>query len=381
MSRSRSISRTAAVFHKESLHILRDPRSLLMALAVPLVMLLLFGYALTLDVDRLPTLIYDQDGTPESRALIQRLAGSRYFQILGNVNGYDAIEREIDHNRCLLAVVIPPRFGREIQRGRQPEVQFLFDGSDSNTASIALGYAESVVGAHARALREEFFNRRGGGKFKVPVETRLRVWYNSGLESRNYIVPGLIAVILMIIAALLTSLTIAREWEMGSMEQLLSTPLRPHEIVLGKMAAYFVLGLTDMLVAIAVGVCLFGVPLRGNFLLVLGAGCMFLMGALFWGILLSAMAKTQLLAFQLGMVTSFLPAFLLSGFVYAIENMPVAIQVITYVFPSRYFITILKGIFLKGVGMEVLWIEAVFLVVYATVVFLAATRMLKPKIA
>jgi len=348
---------------------------------VPLLMLLLFGYALTLDVDRIPTLIYDQDGTPESRALIHRLSGSRYFQILGYVNGYDDIEREIDHNRCLLAVVIPARFGREIQRGRQPEAQFLFDGSDSNTASIALGYAESVVGVHARVLREEFFNRRGGGKFKMPVEPRLRVWYNSGLESRNYIVPGLIAVILMIIAALLTSLTIAREWEMGSMEQLLSTPLRPHEIVLGKMAAYFTLGLTDMLVAIGVGVFLFGVPFRGNFLLVIGAGCVFLMGALFWGILLSAMAKTQLLAFQLGMVTSFLPAFLLSGFVYAIENMPVVIQVITYVFPSRYFITILKGIFLKGVGLDVLWMEAAFLVVYGTVVFLAATRKLKPKIA
>ena len=381
MSRSRSISRTTAVFRKELLHIVRDPRSLLMALAVPLLMLLLFGYALTLDVDRIPTLIYDQDGTPESRALIHRLSGSRYFQILGYVNGYDAIEREIDHNRCLLAVVIPARFGREIQRGRQPEAQFLFDGSDSNTASIALGYAESVVGVHARVLREEFFNRRGGGKFKMPVEPRLRVWYNSGLESRNYIVPGLIAVILMIIAALLTSLTIAREWEMGSMEQLLSTPLRPHEIVLGKMAAYFTLGLTDMLVAIGVGVFLFGVPFRGNFLLVIGAGCVFLMGALFWGILLSAMAKTQLLAFQLGMVTSFLPAFLLSGFVYAIENMPVVIQVITYVFPSRYFITILKGIFLKGVGLDVLWMEAAFLVVYGTVVFLAATRKLKPKIA
>jgi len=381
MSRGRSFSRTVAVARKEALHILRDPRSLTMALAVPLVMLLLFGYALTLDVDRIPTLVYDQDRTPESRELIQHLAGSRYFTILGYVDAYEAIEREIDRSRCLLAVVIPPRFGRDIQRGRQPEVQFLFDGSDSNTASIAVGYAESVVGTYARELRDEFFNRKGGGEFKAPVEARLRVWYNSELQSRNYIVPGLISVILMIIAALLTSLTIAREWEMGSMEQLLSTPLRPYEIVLGKMSAYFALGLIDMLVAIGVGVHLFGVPLRGNPLLLLVTGCVFLMGALFWGILLSAIARTQLLAYQLGMITSFLPAFLLSGFVYAIENMPVVIQAISYIFPSRYFITILKGIFLKGVGMEVLWIEVAFLLVYGTIVFVAATRKLKPKIA
>jgi ABC-2 type transport system permease protein len=191
----------------------------------------------------------------------------------------------------------------------------------------------------------------------------------------------LIAVILMIIAAMLTSLTIAREWESGSMEQLLSTPVRAHEIVLGKMAAYFVLGMVNMLVTIGVGVFLFGVPLRGNPLLVLVSSCIFLMGALFWGIFLSAVAKTQLMAYQMGMLTSFLPAFLLSGFVYAIGNMPIVIQVVTYMFPSRYFVTILKGLFLKGVGLDVLWVELTLLVVYAGVIFLAATRKLKQKIA
>jgi ABC-2 type transport system permease protein len=194
-------------------------------------------------------------------------------------------------------------------------------------------------------------------------------------------VPGLIAVILMIIAAMLTSLTVAREWETGTMEQLLSTPVRAHEIVLGKMIAYFVLGITDTLVALGVGVFLFGVPLRGNPLLVLFSTSIFMMGALFCGIWVSASNRTQLQAYQLGMLLSFLPAFLLSGFVYSLENMPVVIQILSYLFPARYIVTILKAIFLKGVGLEVVWLELVFLALYGTVFFLAATRKLKAKLA
>ncbi len=377
----RSLERTAAVARKEALHILRDPRSLIMALAVPLLMLLLFGYALTLDVDRIPTLILDRDRTPQSRELIERFAGSRYFTILGEVQNYGEIEQRIDRDQCLLAVVIPADYSRNLLMNKEAEVQLIFDGSDSNTASIALGYADALTQSYAMELRQQAFNRRAGGRLDPPVETRLRVWYNSELKSRNYIVPGLIAVILMIIAALLTSLTIAREWEMGTMEQLLSTPLRAHELVLGKMAAYFALGLADMLIAMGVGVLVFGVPLRGSPLLVLVTSCVFLVGALFWGIFLSAIARGQLLAFQLGMITSFLPAFLLSGFVFAIENMPVVVQAVTYIFPSRYFITALKGVFLKGVGMDVLWLEFGLLAVYAAVIFLLATRKLAGKLA
>jgi len=359
----------------------RDVRSLIMALAVPLMMLLLFGYALTLDVDRVPTLIYDSDQTPESRDLIERFRGSRYFEIVGFVNEYRTIEKEIDRGRVLLSVVIPTNFSRDLLAGRETEVQLLLDGSDSNTASIARGYAEGVLQTYALEVRSHALNRKGGGRLNAPVEARLRVWYNNELKSKNYIVPGLIAVILMIIAALLTSLTIAREWEMGTMEQLLSTPVRPAELVLGKMVAYFSLGLIDMLISIGVGVLLFDVPLRGNPLFLFFTGCVFLFGALCWGILLSALARSQLLAYQMGVVTSFLPAFLLSGFIYAIENMPAVIQVVTYIFPARYFVSILKGIFLKGIGVEILWAEVGFLLVYAAIVFGLATRRLKQKLA
>lgn len=373
--------RIAAVTRKELLHIVRDPRSLAMALAVPVVMLLLFGVALTLDVDRIPTLVYDADRSPESRELIARFDGSRFFDVTGYTVLYEEIERRIDAGEVLMGLVIPPDYSRQLLAGRRARVQILLDGSDSNTASIALGYVNALLGAYELDIRAEAQRRRLGRVVKPPAEARLRVWYNTELKSKNYIVPGLIAVILMIIAALLTSLTIAREWETGTMEQLLSTPLRPAEIVLGKMLAYFGVGAADTLTAILAGVLIFGVPFRGS-LLLLGAACgIFLVGALFWGILISAVARSQLLAYQMGMITSFLPAFLLSGFVFAIETMPRPIQGITHIVPARYFITILRGTFLKGVGLEVLAPDLAFLLAYGALVFLVATRKMRQKVA
>ena len=376
-----SYRRTRAILIKELHHIVRDARSLTMALAVPVMMLVLFGFALSLDVDRIPTLVYDQDGTPVSRELIRQFQGSHYFEMLGFVDHYDAIERGIDRNQILMGLVIPRDYSKNLRTGRTAAVQILLDGSDSNTAGIALGYVDSVIQTYSLALRTDAQNRKGGGAGLPPVDARMRVWYNSSLESKNYVVPGLMAVILMIIAALLTSLTIAREREMGTMEQVLSTPLRPAEMVLGKMLAYFVVGLTDAAVTVLVGILVFQVPFRGSFLMLGLSTCLFLCGALFWGIFVSAAAQTQLQAYQMGLLSSFLPAFLLSGFVYAIETMPTVVQVITHVVPARYFVTILKGVFLKGVGIEVLWSELGFLALYATIVFLAATRKLNQKMA
>jgi ABC-2 type transport system permease protein len=376
-----NLRRTRAVARKEFLHILRDARSLAMALALPLLMILLFGYALTLDVDRIPALIYDSDRTPESRELISRFQGSRYFHILGSANGYPIIERKINSDECMLGIVIPQNYARDLLSGGSPQIQLLFDGSDSNTASIALGYATGIVQPYAAELRMRARGAPKGSLAQPPVDASLRVLYNSQLKSKNYIVPGLIALILMIIGALLTSLTLAREWEMGTMEQLLSTPLRPAEVALGKMSAYFALGVIDMLLTIIVGVGVFQVPQRGNYIFLVATGCLFLIGALFWGILISALSRSQLIAYQIAMLTSFLPAFLLSGFVFAVENMPIPVQVVTYAFPTRYFVTILKSIFLRGVGMEVLSLEVGLLAAYAVLVFLAVTRRLKQKAA
>jgi ABC-2 type transport system permease protein len=377
-----NFKRTQAVTRKEFLHILRDPRSLVMALALPLLMILLFGYALTLDVDRIPTMVLDRDNSPESRALIARFQGSRYFSVTGDVADYRSIEQKINQDECMLGIVIPSDYARDVKSGGTPQVQLLFDGSDSNTASIALGYANAIVQAFAAEMRTQAQNRMGRSFPEPPVEPRLRIWYNSQLKSKNYIVPGLIALILMIIGALLTSLTLAREWEMGTMEQVLSTPLRPAEIALGKMSAYFILGLLDMFMTILVGVGIFQVPQRGSYIFLILTGSLFLIGALFWGILVSSISRSQLVAYQVAMLTSFLPAFLLSGFVFAIENMPpVPIQAITYLFPTRYFVTILKGIFLRGVGVKVLYFEVLMLAAYAVLVFAVAVRRLRQKVA
>jgi ABC-2 type transport system permease protein len=373
--------RFKAIFRKEGLHILRDPLSLCAALAVPVAMLLLFGYALTLDVDRIPTVVYDQDQTPQSRDLIERFRGSRYFTIIEQEGGYQAINDCINRSAALLGLVIPSDFSRKIQRNEEAPVQLLFDGADSNTASIALGYAQSLTLAYSVELRENLFRRSGMGELKMPIDARIRVLYNNELKSKNFIVPGLIAVILMIISALLTSLTVAREWETGTMEQLLSTPVRPAELLLGKLCAYFVLGLADLALSLIIGLGVFQVPLRGNVLLLILASGLFLFGALCWGIFLSTVARSQQLAFQLGILSSFLPAFLLSGFIFSIENMPFVIQQITRIVPARYFVTILQGIFLKGTGLKVLWGDVLFLAIYAGLVFLLASRKLRQKVA
>jgi ABC-2 type transport system permease protein len=376
-----SYRRLRAVFVKELHHITRDALSLAMALAVPVMMLVLFGYALSLDVDRIPALFYDQSQTAASRDLVRQFQASRYFDVIGFVGDYDAIERGIDAGKALMGVVIPRGYSKNAGSGRDAPVQILLDGSDSNTASIALGYAGSVTQAYSLELRTQMQNRRAGGRAALPVEAQTRVWYNSSLESKNYVVPGLIAVILQIIAALLTSLTIAREWEMGTMEQILSTPLRPAEMVLGKMFAYFVVGIIDSAIAVSVGVFVFQVPFRGSLPLLGFSTCIFLFGALFWGIFISAATRSQLQAYQMGLLSSFLPAFLLSGFIYSIETMPKPIQAITYLVPSRYFVTILKDVFLKGAGLRVWGAELGFLAIYAALVFLFATRKLNQKVA
>ena len=326
-----SFRRTRAMFVKELHHITRDSRSLGLALAMPVMMLLLYGYALSLDVDHIPALVYDQDGTSASRDLVRQFKGSRYFDIRGFANGYPQIERGINFSTILIGIVIPRNFGQDLESGHGAEVQLLVDGSDSNTASIAIGYAESIVQLYSARVRV----RNVAPPPPPVVDARMRVWYNSSLESKNYVVPGLIAVILMILAGQLTSLTIAREWEMGTMEQLLSTPLRPVEMLLGKMAAYFVVGLVDSAIALIVGVTVFSVPFRGSILLLTISTCLFLFDVLCWGIFISAGCRTQVEAYQMGILSTFLPGFLMSGFVFAIDTMPKAIQVLSVIVPAR----------------------------------------------
>jgi ABC-2 type transport system permease protein len=370
-----------AVARKEGIHIIRDWRSLVMGIAIPILLLILFGYALTLDVDEVPLAVWDQSGTQASRDFISRFEGSPYFALRRFVRTYAEVERAIDAGETSVALVIPVDFAMNVESGRATRVQAVVDGSDSNTATIVLGYLETVVQTHNQELASEQASRTSGQIVKAPLDLRPRVWFNTDMESKNYIIPGLIAVIMMVIAAMLTSLTMAREWETGTMEQVISTPLKGSELILGKLLPYFGIGMLDMLVAVLMGEFLFQVPLRGDVALLFGMAAVFLAGALSLGMLISIVTKTQLLASQLAMVVTFLPAFLLSGFMYDISNMPKAIQAITHVVPARYFVSLLKGLYLKGIGLKLLVSEAGLLAVFGLLVFLVSNLTFKKKMA
>jgi ABC-2 type transport system permease protein len=372
------LRRVTAVARKEFLHVLRDMRSLGAAIAIPLMMLVLFGYALTLDVDHVPLLVWDQSGTQASRDFTGLFTGSRYFSLRGQVDNYRDIEQAIDEGRAMAALVIPRDFAERVTTNRRERVQLLVDASDSNTATIALGYATSIVQTYAQGVALHEIYRSGGRVVEMPLDVRPRVWFNADMQSKNFIVPGLIAVIMMVIAAMLTSLTIAGEWERGTMEQLISTPVTGPELVLGKLLPYFAIGMLDMAMAVLMGQFLFHIPFRGSLLLLVSVACLFLTGVLAMGILISIVAKNQLLASQLAMVLTFLPAFLLSGLMIPIHNMPAPIQWITHIVPARYFVTLLRGIYLKGVGLDVLGQETALLAAFgAVMVFLAIVKFKK----
>jgi ABC-2 type transport system permease protein len=338
-------------------------------------MLLMFGYALTLDVDRVPFVLWDQGRTPASREFAAQFTATRYFDFRGPVASYAEVERAIDSREALLALVLPPDFGARLAAGRPAAVQVIVDGSDSNTAGIVLGYAAGIATAYNQRLLVDTVRRRTGAAPVPALDLRARVWFNADLESRNFIVPGIMAVIMGLIAALLTSLTIAREWERGTMEQLCSTPVRRAELILGKLLPYTAIGLANMVIAVLLAVHLFHVPLRGSVPLLFAVGMVFVVGTLAQGILISTVARQQLLASQMAMISTFLPAFLLSGFAFAIANMPLPVQGITYLVPARYFVALVKGIFLRGVGLGTMWPDALFLVVFAVVVIGAAIRL------
>jgi ABC-2 type transport system permease protein len=375
-----NLRRLKAVAKKEFLHVLRDPRSLMMGIGMPMLLLFLFGYALTLDVDRVPLVVWDQAETAQSRDFISRFSGSRYFDLRQHASGYRTIEEAIDRREALIALVIPPDFDRRLSRGEPAAVQTILDGSDPTTATIALGYAEATAARFSRDVSLKQMQRSGIQPRVPSLELKPRVWFNTDMVSRNFIFPGLIAVVMMIMAAILTSLCMAREWETGTMEQLIATPVSPLELIFGKMAPYFCIGVLDLILCVCVGEFVFQVPLRGSLWLLSVLALLFLFGALSFGILLSIITKSQLLASQLAIVTTVLPAFMLSGFIFPIENMPLPIQTVTRLISARYFVFILRGIYLKDVGLAVLWPEVLFLGVFGTLVLTVAVLKFRKKI-
>jgi ABC-2 type transport system permease protein len=373
--------RVKAMARKELLHIVRDVRTLVLALVIPLLLLMLFGYALTLDVDRVPLVVWDQDETPGSRELVQAFSGSRYFVVASWARNYPEAEHAVDEREALAALVIPRGFAGRVASGVDASAQFIVDGSDSNTASIAVGYAESVIGAFSQKVALEALQRSGAREMRPAVEFRPRVWFNADMESRNFIIPGLIAVIMMLLSALLTSMTVSREWERGTMEQLVSTPVKPAELVIGKLLPYLGIGVIDVLVVVLVGEFAFRVPLRGNVLLLFASASVFLVGAQSIGITVSVFTRNQVLSNQLSMLLTYVPSLLLSGFTFSVDNMPAVLQVISKFIPATYFIRVLRGVYLKGVGLDVLAVESLVLVAFAIVPLAIAVAGFRKKIA
>jgi ABC-2 type transport system permease protein len=366
--------RLFAISRKETIQLRRDPRSLALAFLLPLALILFFGYAISFDVKNIEMGVLDQSGTGDARRLVQAFVSSGYFTVTERLERPAEADAALGAGRVRLVLVIPPEFSRDLAAGRA-ELQLLLDGGDANTATIAQNYAEAIVQGYAAEVQVR------ARRAILPVEARARVWYNETLESRNMIVPGLIAVIMSIIAALLTALTIAREWERGTMEQLAATPVQRLEVVIGKLLPYVGIGLFDVALAIGAGLLIFRVPFRGDVALLAGLTLLFLIGALGLGMFISAAVKSQVLATQVAIITTYLPALLLSGFIFAIATMPLPLRHLTYVIPARYYVTVTKGIFLKGVGPAVLWADALAMVLFATAGLALAIRAFRKELA
>ena len=378
-----SATRLLAMARKEWIQLRRDPRSMILAFALPLFLLLFFGYAITWDVEDIELAVLDRDRSAASRDLVDALVASGYFRVVAHPVDPAAGEALLVAGDVTAFLTIPAGFTEELRasgasaRAASPSLQLLLDGSDANTATIALNYADAIVARWAA----DALPPPPGGRPGPPLTVEPRIWYNPTLASRNMIVPGLVAVIMSIIAALLTALTIAREWERGTMEQLASTPVTRLEVVIGKLLPYVGIGLFDVAVTVVAGMLVFGTPLNGSVLLLALLTLLFLVGALGVGMFISAAVKSQVLATQYAMVATYLPAVLLSGFLFDIASMPPVLRAVTYLVPARYYVTVTRGIFLKGVGVEALWPQALFMAAFATLGLGLATVMFRKELA
>jgi ABC-2 type transport system permease protein len=369
-----SLTRLLAIARKEVVQILRDARSLIIVVLMPAVLVMLFGYGVSLDLKGLPVYVLDQDGSQQSQDLLKHFQESEYFHIARVVSGYAELTRAIDDGHAKMGIVVPWDFSQRLRDGRPVQIQALVDGSDDNTANVLIGYSEAVVQGYSAQMQINWLRERGVSIQPAALNVETRTWYNEDLESSAFIIPGVLALVMSVIGAFLTSLTIAREWERGTMEQLISTPVTAMEIMLGKLAPYFVLGMLDTIISALVAIYWFQVPFRGSWVTLMIASAMFMVVVLSLGFYISVLAKSQFAASQIALLITFLPAFLLSGFLFSIEQMPIALQWITRILPARYYVSVLKNIFLKGTSMPMLYADLIPLVVFALVLAMVATH-------
>lgn len=370
-----SIRRIKAISYKEFIHLFRDIRSLMVIILVPVILLVLFGYALKLDVENVSIGVLDFSNSERSKEYIAGFDATSAFNVNYHLSNYEEAEYLLDTNKIKMILVIKSDFDKELNTNYNTKIQAIIDGSDITTASSIMNYVTGITAEYNRSFIEYVLRNNQINVAFGTVIPEIRYWFNEDMRSVNYLFPGLVAIIMSVVAGFLTSLTISREWETGTMEQLIPTPVTEGEVITGKLITYFLIGLIDVIIYILMGEFLFHVPLMGNSLLVFLFATIFLMCMLSFGIFVSIVMKSQLASSQVTTTITMLPAFLLSGFVFDINNMPVVIQWITYLFPARYFVDILRGLYLKGVGIEYLYINAGFLIFYS-VILLVLCRLL-----
>ena len=370
-----SLVRLRSLVWKEAIQIVNDPSSILIAFVLPVLLLFLFGFAVSLDNTKVRIGVVLTERTPESESLLRTFQGSRYFDVQVDTDRR-AMQKELVAGRVRAVIVVAPDFSRNLVRnGGAPAIQVIADGSEPNTANFVQAYAQAAIGiwSQQRGLETAFDTPSS-------IDVEGRVWFNSSLESKNYLVPGSIAIVLTMIGTLLTALVVAREWERGTMEALMATPVRIQELVLGKLIPYFCLGFGSMVFCTLVAVLIFRVPLRGSLLTLSLVASAFLVGALGIGLLVSTLTRSQFVAGQIAVLLGFLPAFQLSGFLFEISSMPLPIQWLTYLFPARYFVQALQTTFLAGDVPRLLWINVLIMIGFAVLFFVLNARVTKKRL-
>lgn len=373
--------RLLPIVRKEFTHLFRDPLTLAMMIALPVLMLILYGYAASFDVRNVPLGVYDQSKTKESREFIERFTSSGYFQLIEEFKSSEQFQDRMDAGKVRVIIDIPNDYARKLSSGKQAQVQVLVDGSDPTWASSAIGYVSGIFQTYYQDRIAALFQRQGLMRAaRNPIELAQRIWYNPDLQSVNFYIPGLIAVIMMQISATLTSLAIVSEKEQGTMEGLIVSPIRKNELMLGKVLPYVIVAFLDVIIVTVVGFFLFGVMVKGNYLLLLFCAFIYLLGAMGFGILLSTSAKSSQEAMQMATLTTMLPSILLSGFIFPVGNMPLPLQAISLIIPARYFIDILRAIYLKGVGLACFWQPFVMMTALTILNLHTSTRSFKKRL-
>ena len=374
------LSALRAIARKEFIQIRRDKATTYMVAIFPLMMLVLYGFGIRYDVKSVPMTVLDQDGTAESRQYIERFVSSPYFVVRRYVDNYRELQRDIDRGESRIGIVVSADFSEKLGSRREAVVQVIVDGADNNTATIAMNYVSQITAAYSSSiLRQEMEAVLRQANLTVPaIEAEPRIWFNPNLESVQFIVPGIIAIIMMIVGTVLTAVTIVKEKEQGTIEQIVSSPIGRYELMIGKVMPYAVLAYVDFLLIVGASYALFGVRIKGSLFLLLVTAFLYLIGVLGLGILVSTSTQTQMSAMLAAIMASMLPSILLSGFIFPISQMPRALQVLTTVVPARYFIEILRDIYLKGLGLEYFWKETLYILIFGFVTLaLAAWRFQK----